>query len=90
MVDYENIHIFVVSVMSKGIRDMENRIKVGNYQYIIRFNRFYVMEYVEVSADGRNAHSRKVAEFADREDARRMVWEHNGWGTPKTPLTNRF
>jgi len=63
--------------------------KLGEYYYQIRFNHFNVYVYTSVSENGA-AIGTKVAEFGDREEARRFVWEKNGWGIPKSPLTRKF
>ncbi len=85
--DYGYIHIFVVKVMNKIIKDME---KVGQYHYDIRFNHFNVYVCTSVSNNGMTASFHKVAEFRDREEARRYTWKMNGWGEPKSPLTRKF
>ena len=62
--------------------------KLGEYYYQIRFNHFNVYVYTSVSENG--AIGTKVAEFGDREEARRFVWEKNGWGVPKSPLSKKY
>lgn len=69
---------------------MARTVKVGEYYYWICLNSFKVSVYTEVSEDGLHTRSEEVAHFSNREDARRYVWEHNGWGTPKSELKNKY
>ena len=63
--------------------------KLGEYYYDIRFHHFNVYVYTSVSDNGA-AIGTKVAEFREREDARKFVWKMNGWGVPKKPLTRKY
>jgi len=83
-----NCIIFVIQIDNNKI-DMAYTPKVGDYEYIIRRNMFWVMRIEVINEDG-SGYSTRVAEFSDREEARRMVWEHNGWGTPKAALKPRW
>lgn len=59
--------------------------KIGQYEYGRRGRGFKVYRVNSVSENGYTA--RATGEFYhDREEARRRVWELNGWGTPKNRL----
>ena len=66
------------------------KVKLGDYEYIIRRNQFWVMEYIEIDEERGTATTQKVATYNDREEARKLVWAHNGWGTPKSALKPRW
>jgi len=58
--------------------------KVGQYFYQ-RFRGSYgVFRYNQVTEDSSSASL--VGYFSEREEARRYVWEMNGWGVPKRAL----
>lgn len=59
--------------------------KVGQYEYDRRGAGWKVYRVVSVSENGYASTS--TGEFyRNIEDARRRVWELNGWGTPKNKL----
>ena len=59
--------------------------KVGQYQYDRRGRGWKIYQVDSVSENGYS--SRSTGEFfSDIEDARRRVWQLNGWGTPKNKL----
>lgn len=60
--------------------------KVGQYFYGRHRNMIGVWVYDHVWENGSSGQF--VCDFHTREEARRFVWEKNGWGTPKTALAN--
>ena len=64
--------------------DFRKEYKVGQYHYAPHRNYYGV--WVWVSVTEKSASGEFVADFRTKEEARRFVWQKNGWGTPKTPL----
>lgn len=61
--------------------------KVGQYSYCRRYSGYAV--YIYDSVDENGGSSASLVQWCDtKEEARRIVWEKNGWGTPKKPLTH--
>lgn len=58
--------------------------QLGKYYYAPLRNYWGVWIYTSVSETG--AMGSKVKEFFGLEEARRFVWQMNGWGTPRTAL----
>lgn len=56
--------------------------KVGQYHYCLRGRYFRIYRYTHVAADGSGTAASLVMDepsFIDREEARKRVYELNGW-----------
>lgn len=64
--------------------------KVGQYEYNIRGRAWNVYVCTSVSKDENGRVNGSSWSYVDtfflKEDARKFVWEKNGWGTPKKAL----
>ena len=60
--------------------------KVGQYFYGRHRSSFGVWVYDQVNNETGFASGQFVCDFRTREEARRFVWEKNGWGQPKIAL----
>ena len=56
--------------------------KIGQYEYDRRGRGYRIYRVDSVSENGYTASATEEYYF-DREEARRRVWQVNGWGTPK-------
>ena len=59
--------------------------KIGQYEYDRRGRGFRIYRVDSVSENGYTASATGEFYF-NREEARRRVWQLNGWGTPKNKL----
>ena len=59
--------------------------RVGQYEYDRRGKGYKIYQVNSVNENGYTS-SPTGEYYADREEARRRVWELNGWGIPKSRL----
>ena len=62
--------------------------RLGQYYYSPHRNWWGVWQWTSVSETG--AMGSFVKDFSDMEEARRYVWQMNGWGTPKSALKMKY